>query len=130
MRFDRVRAGNTFGAHRLVKLAGEHGVADAVTERLFQAYFTEGESLADTATLVRLAEEAGVPADEAADLLAGDRFTDDVRFDEQLAAANDIRAVPFFVVDRRVGAAGAQQPAVLLDMLREVAARDVAADSV
>ena len=126
MRFDRVRSGNTFDAHRLVKLAGEHGVADVMTERLFQAYFSEGKSLADAATLERLAGEAGVPAEAAAEVLAGGRFSDEVRFDEQLAAANDIRAVPFFVVDRKVGAAGAQQPAVLLDMLREVAARDVA----
>lgn len=126
MHFDRVRAGNTFDAHRLVKLAGEHGVADAVTERLFQAYFTDGESLSDRAVLARLGEEAGVPARDAAEALAGDRFADAVRYDEQLAGANRIAAVPFFAVDRKVGASGAQDPAVLLDMLREVARRDAA----
>lgn len=120
MRFDRVRAGNTFDAHRVLHLAAEHGVQPVVGERLFQAYFTDGESLASHETLVRLAGEAGLPEDETAQMLAGDRFADAVRADEQLAAANGIRAVPFFVVDRRVGAAGAQDPSVLLDMLREV----------
>ena len=126
MRFDRVRSGNTFDAHRLVRLAAEHGLADVVTERLFQAYFTDGESLADHAALARLAGEAGLPEDEVAEVLAGDRYADAVRYDEQLAAANKIQAVPFFAVDRKVGAAGAQDPTVLLDMLREVARRDAA----
>lgn len=126
MRFDRVRAGSTFDAHRIVALAGEHSVADVVTERLFRAYFTEGERLSDHAVLARLAGEAGVPEDEAVEVLAGDRFTDAVRYDEQLAATNRITAVPFFAVDRTVGAAGAQDPSVLLDMLREVKRREAA----
>ncbi len=126
MRFERVRSGNTFDAHRVIALAGEHGVGDVVTERLFQAYFTDGESLSDHATLTRLAGEAGVPEDAVAELLAGDRLSDAVRYDEQLAAANKIQAVPFFAVDRKVGAAGAQDPSVLLDMLREVARREAA----
>ncbi len=122
MRFDRVRSGNTFDAHRVLHLAAEHGLQAEAKERLFRAYFTEGESLGDHATLTRLAAEVGVPEAETAAVLAGDRFADAVRADEQLAAANGIQAVPFFVVDRKVGAAGAQDPTVLLDMLREVSA--------
>ncbi len=122
MRFDRVRSGNTFDAHRVVHLAAEHGRQAEVKERLFRAYFTEGESLSDHAALTRLAGEAGLPEEETSATLAGDRFAEAVRADEQLAAANGIAAVPFFAVDRRVGAAGAQDPAVLLDMLRSVSA--------
>jgi predicted DsbA family dithiol-disulfide isomerase len=36
-----------------------------------------------------------------------------------MAAALGIRAVPFFVVDRRVGASGAQPAAALLELLRQ-----------
>ncbi|MFN7133021.1 MAG: DsbA family oxidoreductase, partial [Myxococcales bacterium] len=42
-RFDTVKDGNTFDAHRLVHLADKEGKQDAMKERLFRAYFSEGE---------------------------------------------------------------------------------------
>ena len=52
-------------------------------------------------------------------MLAGDRYAADVRDDERTAARLGIHAVPFFVVDRTLGAAGAQPPEALLEMLRQ-----------
>jgi predicted DsbA family dithiol-disulfide isomerase len=117
-RFDIARGGNTFDAHRLVHLAAAHGMQDAMKERLMRAYLTEGEPIGDPATLDRLAVDAGLPADEVRDVLAGDRFTAEVREDERAAAQLGIHAVPFFVVDRAMGAAGAQPPEVLGELLR------------
>jgi predicted DsbA family dithiol-disulfide isomerase len=116
-RFDRIRLGSTFDAHRLVHLAAGHGRQDAMKERLFGAYLTEGALLSDPATLRRLGAEAGLPADEVAELVASDRHAEDVREDERLAAALGITAVPFFVVDRAIAASGAQPPEVLGDLL-------------
>jgi predicted DsbA family dithiol-disulfide isomerase len=110
--FDRVRAANTFDAHRLTHLAAAHGKQDAMVERLQRAHFTEGELLSDPATLARLAEEVGVPR------LEGDEYADAVRDDERLAQEIGITAVPTFVVDRRVAVAGAQQPEVLRQLLQ------------
>ncbi len=42
---------------------------------------------------------------------------DEVREDERTAASMGISAVPFFVVDRALGASGAQPAEVLLDLL-------------
>jgi predicted DsbA family dithiol-disulfide isomerase len=117
MRFDLTRGANTFDGHRLLQLAAEHGVQDAMQERLMRAHHTEGELVSDHATLVRLAEEVGVPG--AAEMLASDRFAAQVRADEQTARGFGINAVPCFVVDRRVAVSGAQPPAVLLQLLRE-----------
>ena len=117
LRFDRTRGGNTFDAHRLVHLAAAHGVQDAMEERLMRAYLTEGELMSDAAALSRLAAEVGLPGDQVADLLAGDRFAAEVREDERTAAALGIAAVPFFVVDRAFGASGAQPPEVLRGLL-------------
>ena len=117
-RFDLARGGNTFDAHRLVHLAEAHGVQDAMKERLMRAYLTEGELMSDHATLERLATEVGLPADEVRDMLATDRFAAGVRDDERTATSFGISAVPFFVVDRRIGAAGAQPPEVLGELLR------------
>jgi predicted DsbA family dithiol-disulfide isomerase len=115
--FERARRGNTFDAHRLLHLAAERGVQDAVKERLFRAYFTDGEHIADHATLARLGAEAGLDADEARAVLASDRYADAVRADERQAQAYGITAVPFFVVDRKYGVAGAQPPEALLQVL-------------
>ena len=118
VRFDAVRDGSTFDAHRLVHLAAAHGAQDAMKERLMRAHFTDGELVSDPAVLARLAEETGLPSDEVAELLAGDRLADAVREDERTAAALGIHAVPFFVVDRAVAASGAQPPEVLGELLR------------
>ncbi len=115
--FDRARRGNTFDAHRLLHLAADRGVQDAVKERLFRGYFTEGEPIADHETLVRLGADAGLDADEARAVLTSDRYADTVRADERQAQAYGITGVPFFVVDRKYGVAGAQPPEALLQVL-------------
>ena len=118
-RFDRARAGNTFDAHRLVRLAAAHGRQDAMEERLMRAYLTEGELLSDHETLIRLAEEVGLDPEAARAMLASGDLADEVREDERTAAAFEIRAVPFFVADRTYGASGAQPPDMLLAMLQQ-----------
>jgi predicted DsbA family dithiol-disulfide isomerase len=120
-RFDRLRPGSTFDAHRVVHLAAAHGRQDEMKERLMRAYLTEGELVSDHATLRRLAVDTGLPEDEVVELLATDRFAAEVRDDERTAASLGISAVPFFVVDRAIAAAGAQSPEVLGELLRRAA---------
>ncbi len=130
MRFELVRDGNTFDAHRLLHLAAAHGRQDAVTQRLFRARFAEGVLLSEHDELERLATEAGLPAGEVSELLAGDRFADAVRADERTASELGITAVPFYVVDRAMGASGAQPPQVFAQLLeRGWAARSVVSAS-
>ena len=46
--FDRIgRTPNTLDAHRLIALAGERGVQDAVVEAFFRGYFAEARDLGD-----------------------------------------------------------------------------------
>lgn len=116
-RLDVAQPGNTFDAHRLLHLAAERGVQDAVKERLFRAYFSEGELIGDRDTLVGLVAEVGLDADEAERVLRDDAYVAEVRADEQEAAALGISGVPFFVLDRRYGVSGAQSPEVLLQAL-------------
>ncbi len=117
-RLDIARAGNTFDAHRVVHLAREHGLQDAVKERLLHAYFSEGELISDRETLVALGAEVGLAAEELRATLAGDRFAGEVREDERSAASLGISAVPTFVIDRAIGVSGAQPPETLLALLR------------
>jgi predicted DsbA family dithiol-disulfide isomerase len=118
-RFDIARSGATFDGHRLVHLAAQHGLQDAMKERLLRAYFSEGELIAEHSTLLRLAAEVGLPEQDVVAMLASERFAADVRDDERTASAFGISAVPTFVVDRTLGASGAQPPEALLELLRE-----------
>jgi predicted DsbA family dithiol-disulfide isomerase len=112
-RFDRIRPGNTFDAHRLLHLAKERGVQDAVKERFLRAYMTEGEPIGSKEALASLAVSAGVDADEVSTLLAGDQFAKEVREDETEATELGIRGVPFFVIAGKYAVSGAQPADVL-----------------
>ncbi len=118
-RFDIARSGSTFDAHRLVHLADTRGLQDAMKERLLRGYFTEGELMSDHDTLVRLAVEVGLDEREVRELLAGDRYAQEVRDDERTADQFGISAVPTFVLDRKLAASGAQPPDAFLDLLRQ-----------
>jgi predicted DsbA family dithiol-disulfide isomerase len=123
--FDRVQSGNTFDAHRLLHLAAERGVQDAVKERLLFAYFSEAEPIGEPEVLARLAPQAGLDEKEVRATLASDAYAREVRNDEAQAQSLGIRGVPFFVLAERYGVSGAQPADVLLQVLGEVW-RDVA----
>lgn len=117
--FDRVRVGNTFDAHRLIHFAATFGLRDAMVERLFRAYLTDGAMIGDRAVLAGLAADVGLDPGGARDVLESAAFADEVRADEQRARELGINGVPFFAIDERYGVSGAQQPELLLDALRE-----------
>jgi len=116
-RFDLLRSGNTFDAHRLLHLAAAHGVQDALKERFMRAYLTEWEAIGEPEALQRLAVEAGLPEDDVHEVLVTERYAEEVRDEERTAAGLGIHAVPFFVVDRKFGASGAQPPEALRELL-------------
>ncbi len=119
LHFERLQCGSTFDAHRVLHLAQAHGLQGELKERFLRAHFTEGAPMSDHATLRRLAAEAGVPEAEVVEVLVSDRYADAVREDERTAAGFGVSAVPFFVVDRAIGASGALPPEALLQLLRQ-----------
>lgn len=118
LRFDRVRPGNTFDAHRLLHLARGRGRQDALKERLLRAYFTEGEPIGDPAALARLAGEVGLDPAEVQAVLTSDAHAAAVRADEETARRLGIHGVPFFVLAGRYAVSGAQPADALLGALQ------------
>jgi predicted DsbA family dithiol-disulfide isomerase len=123
----RARGGNTFDGHRVLRLAAERGVHDAVKDRLFRAYMTEGEPIGDRDVLARVAGEAGLDPAEVREVLAGDRYAEDVRADEEAARAIGVTGVPFFVLGGRLAVSGAQPAEVLVRALEQAWAAGAAA---
>ena len=117
MRFDRVRPGNTFAAHRVLHLAAERGLQTEVKERFFRGYFTEGAAIGLPEEVERLAVDAGLDADEVAEVLESDAYAAEVRADEADAQRLGATGVPFFVFDGRYAVGGAQPPEVMLQVL-------------
>ncbi len=115
--FEKARSGNTFDAHRVIHLAHERGVQDAVKERLFRGYMSEGELMSDAKTLARLGGEAGLDAGEVERVLASDTYAGDVRADERAAREMGVRGVPFFVLGGKYAISGAQPADVILKAL-------------
>ena len=118
--FERLQSGNTFDAHRVLHLALERGQQDAVKERFLRGYMSEGEPIGEPETLVRLAAEVGLDAEDVRATLATDAYAHEVRADEKEARENGITGVPFFVFDRRYAVSGAQPVEVFVRALTQV----------
>lgn len=121
IRFDfaRARRGNTFDAHRVLHMARAHGLQTAMMDRLLAAYFSDGEPIGDRAALARVAGGAGLDPAAVEAMLESDAYAADVRADEREAAALGISAVPFFVIDRRFGLAGAHPAQTLREAIEQ-----------
>jgi predicted DsbA family dithiol-disulfide isomerase len=117
--FERVNSGNTFDAHRLIHFAATVGLRAAMVERLFKAYFTDGEAIGDHDTLVRLATDTGMDPVAVRDMLTSTAYASDVRGDEARAQEFGITGVPFFAIDERYGISGAQPSTAILDALMQ-----------
>lgn len=112
--FERIRPGNTFDAHRVLHYAREVGRQDAVKERFFSAYLSEGQAIGEREVVARLAVDAGLDADRVSAILATDAYAREVRTDEAEAQRLGIHGVPFFVIGGRYAISGAQ-PAEILE---------------
>jgi predicted DsbA family dithiol-disulfide isomerase len=111
----------TVDAHRLLHLAVDEGgpaLQRELKERLLAAYFTQGRSMGDHAVLREVAVAAGLDGARVDAVLSGDEYVDAVRSDIDQARGYGATGVPFFVVDRRYGVAGAQPTEVFSDLLQ------------
>ena len=106
--FDRLRHANTRRAHRVLHLAKSQGLQAEMQERLFRAYFAEGEEVSDPGTLARLGEEVGLDPDEVRDAFDDTDLEEAVDRDITRARMLGVSGVPFFLLDTQYGVSGAQ----------------------
>lgn len=123
---DRALSANTFDAHRVTHLGVAKGRGREVMERLMRAYQRDGENVADHDTLVRLAAEAGLEAEDVREALSSGAYADAVEADFEKARAYGVSGVPFFVFDEKHGASGAQPVEFFLAALRQLGPQEAA----
>jgi predicted DsbA family dithiol-disulfide isomerase len=120
-KFERIeRQPNTLDAHRVIGWAQEAGRASSVVNRLFELFFTEGADIGAHDVLIEAGKFAGLDAGRLRQDLAGDRDTDLVARQVIAATNAGIGGVPFFVFDKKLAVAGAQEEGVLLEAMRKV----------
>ena len=118
--FDRMeQTPNTLDAHRLIWLADQEGVQDAVVEALFRAYFTEGRDISARQTLLDVVAGAGLDRGKAEGVLASGGGQEAIREADELARRVRVEGVPFFVINGRVTLSGAQHPDTFLEAFRQ-----------
>jgi predicted DsbA family dithiol-disulfide isomerase len=116
-RLDKAHPANTFRAHRLLHFAATKGLGNELTERLMRGYFSEGVRIGERGELLRLAVDAGLDRVEAAAVLDGNDFEAEVNEDIALARDFGATGVPFFVFDRKYAISGAQETALIVEVL-------------
>src|SRR5258706_5069889 len=117
--FDRiVRTHNTLNAHRLIWLARQTGGQDALVERLFRAYFSEGRDIGSQDVLRDVAVEAGMERARVSSLLEGDEGALQVSQEEETARHAGLSGVPAFILNRRPLLVGAHPPDIIASALR------------
>ncbi len=110
-RFDLAQRVSTLDAHRLIQWTQSTQGSErteALVDELHRAYFTDGLNVADHDVLAELAGNAGLDAAAAADLLAGEDFTDVVHNDHAEARDMGVSGVPAVALGGAVIIPGAQ----------------------
>ena len=113
---------NTLAAHALIayaQTADEGRRADAIVERLFKAYFVDGEFIGDVDTLVDIAAKCGLDADTTRAVLSEAATLNQVASQDASVRQQGVTGVPFLVFNNKVSLSGAQPPEVMLDAMKK-----------
>ena len=115
------RTPNTFRGHVLLAAAQKQGLEmqDKVAERLFQAYFVNGEDVGDPAVLLGIAREFGIAAISRVEDLDNPELVAEVKAAERRVSAG-VRGVPQISFGGQVLASGAQHEQLLAAAIREI----------
>lgn len=117
--FDKIVRTNTFDAHRLAHYANTCNIEEKMVERLFEAYFTNGEHLGDKDTLITIAMKSGLDKAKVQNIISNLDFADDVRANEEEARQLGVTGVPFFVINRKYAISGAQSVDVFMKAIEK-----------
>lgn len=121
-RFDLIgRSADTTNAHRLINWAHAEGQEDAVVERLFAAYFSEGKDIGDTSVLAAVAGDAGLDPGSIEARLATDEDRSAVAAEIEEAYRIGVTGVPCFIVGRRYAVVGAHPGETIAAAIRRAA---------
>jgi predicted DsbA family dithiol-disulfide isomerase len=116
------RRPDTLDSHRLIRWAEANGVQDDVVERLFIAYFENGEDIGDIRVLADIADLCGMDGVEVAEMLESDTDRAMVEREDQIAHEMGVTGVPAMIFGGKLAVSGAREPEMLAVVIDRVAA--------
>jgi predicted DsbA family dithiol-disulfide isomerase len=115
------RRPDSMNSHRLIRWAETAGVQDDLVERLFIAYFENGDDISDIRILSDIADLCGMDGLEIAELLESDADIAMVEREDQLAREMGVTGVPAMIFGGRLAVSGARDSDVLLSIINRAA---------
>ena len=107
------RRPNSLDSHRLIRWAEAIGVQDDVVERLFIAYFENGEDIGDIRVLADIADICGMDGVEIARMLESDADIALVEREDGIAHEMGVTGVPAMIFGGKIAVSGAREPEML-----------------
>jgi predicted DsbA family dithiol-disulfide isomerase len=115
------RQPNTLAAHALIAYAQslDAETANRVSERLFQAYFVEGQFIGDIDTLCELAEDCELDATAVREFITDPAQLAQIAARDEEVRRQGVSGVPFFIFNNQRAVSGAQPPEVLKEAIAQ-----------
>jgi predicted DsbA family dithiol-disulfide isomerase len=114
------RRPDTLDSHRLIRWAETAGVQDEVVERLFIAYFENGEDIGDIRVLADVADLCGMDGVEVAQMLESDADLALVEREDQIAREMGVTGVPAMIFGGKLAVSGAREAEMLVSVIDRV----------
>jgi predicted DsbA family dithiol-disulfide isomerase len=114
------RRPDTLDSHRLIRWAEAAGVQDEVVERLFIAYFENGEDIGDIRILSDIADLCGMDGIEVVEMLESGADTALVEREDALAREMGVTGVPAMIFGGKLAVSGAREPEMLASVIDRV----------
>jgi len=118
----RTHTYNSRLAQELGKWADTQPGGEAIHDALYRAYFVDARNIGDPDVLVDIAQSAGLPAEQARQVLSERRFKEAVDADWAKSRQWGVTGVPTFVA-ARYGVVGAQPYEVLEQLIEKAGAQ-------
>ena len=112
-------------AHTLIRHAHAKGTQRALVRALFRANFLDARDISDPAVLAEVASAHGFTAEETTRIVTDEAQLRLTRRAAEVAVANGIDGVPFFVFNQKLAVGGAQPESVLREAIAQAQALPV-----
>jgi len=116
---------NTFDAHRLLHWAHEQGKQTELKLALFDLYFQQSGNPSDHQQLLNVVESIGLDVAQAKQILGSDKYTSDVRKQQQFYQAAGVNSVPAVIVNDKHLISGGQPTEVFEQTLKKISEEGV-----
>jgi predicted DsbA family dithiol-disulfide isomerase len=116
---------NTFDAHRLLHWAYELGKQTELKLALFDLYFQQSGDPSEHRQLLTVVESIGLDGAEAKNILDSDKYTADVRKQQQFYQSAGVSSVPAVIINDKHLISGGQPTETFEQALKQIAAEDI-----